>query len=285
MRIRLQLPFASVALPPASLAGSIRAYITKDTTASLQKEGGLNRYPASVYCGIAWFLEGNSERVGADLGAPQTLPATLLLGPQTRPWVTRNPGPVRTFGVVFYPQAFHRLTGLDISTLVDRMLPAQNVLPPGWVTLCEQVRLAQDDTARMALLEEFATRQAQAQPAALWVRATAARWLHELQSHASANGLGGSLRSLERHARTWAGQSLRRLGWLSRAEATLTQARQTSEASAQAPRWQDVALDAGYADQSHLCREARRVTGQSPAELARRVQGEDDSYWFYRLWS
>ncbi|MES2926592.1 MAG: AraC family transcriptional regulator [Pseudomonadota bacterium] len=285
MRIRLQLPFATVALPPAFLAGSIRAYITKDTTGSSQKGEGINRYPASVYCGIAWFLEGCSERVGRDMEVQQTLPPTLLLGPQTRPWVTRNPGPVRTFGVVFYPQAFHRLTGLDISTLVDGMLPAQDALPPHWIALCDQVRLAPDDTARMVLLEEFVADHGHAQPSALSAGATAIRWMRELQLHASARGLGGSLRSLERHVRIWAGQSLRRLGWLSRAETTLTRARQHSQASGQAPRWQDVALDAGYADQSHLCREAQRVTGQSPAELAQRVQSEDDSYWFYRLWS
>ncbi|RKR26249.1 AraC-like DNA-binding protein [Acidovorax sp. 93] len=286
MRIRLQLPFAAVALPPASLAGSIRAYITKDTSGSPRKGESINRYPASVYCGIAWFLEGSSERVEPGLPSLQPLPSTLLLGPQTRPWVTRNPGPVRTFGVVFYPQAFHRLTGLDISTLVDGMFPVHGVLPPDWIALCEQVRLAPDDTARMALLEAFVARHAHAlQTSAPSVRATATRWLHELQVHASAQGLGGSLRSLERHARTWAGQSLRRLGWLSRAETTLMQARQRSEASGQAPRWQDVALDAGYADQSHLCREAQRVTGESPAELARRVQSEDESYWLYRLWT
>jgi AraC-like DNA-binding protein len=286
VRIRLQLPFATVALPPAALAGSIRAYITKDTMGSPRKGEGLNRYPASVYCGVAWFLEGSSERVEPGLPLPHTLPDTLVLGPQTRPWVTRNPGPVRTFGVVFYPQAFHRLTGLDISSLVDGLLPAQDVLPPDWLALCEQVRLAPDDTARMALVEAFVARHAHAlQPSAPSVRATAARWLHELQLHASAQGLGGSLRSLERHARIWAGQSLRRLGWLSRAETTLVQARQRSEASGQAPRWQDVALDAGYADQSHLCREAQRVTGESPAELARRVQSEDESYWLYRLWT
>lgn len=286
VRIHLRLPFATVALPPVWLAGSIRAYITKDTTQLAHKTQGINRYPASVYCGIAWFLEGQSERVSPDMQVLETLPATLLLGPQTQPWVTRNPGPVRTFGVVFYPQAFHRLTGLDISTLVDGMVSVHEALPPSWVALCEQVRLAPNDLARMALLEDFVARQCPAVlPNASLVRATSARWLHELQLHALAAGLGGSLRSLERHTRTWAGQSLRRLGWLSRAESALTHARRCSEASGQPPRWQDVALDAGYADQSHLCREARRVTGQSPAELARRVQSEDDSYWFYRLWS
>lgn len=272
------------------LAGSIRAYITKDTTrgSNARAEGPqINRYPASVYCGIAWYLEGTSEQLGADLEPVRTLPATLLLGPQTRPLATRNSGPVRTFGVIFHPHAFHRLTGLDISTLVDGLLPAHGVLPPAWVTLCEAVRHAPSDGERMVLVEDFVASHAPqrfgaANPGA---GAGAVRWMRELQAHAASTGLGSSLRSLERHVRAWAGQPLRRLGWLSRAEATLTQARVHSEASGQAPRWHDVALGAGYADQAHLCRETQRVTGQSPAELARRVEGEDESYWFYRLWS
>lgn len=285
MRPKIQLPFASVALPPLSLAGSIRAYIAKDTTRRPHTGPQLNRYPASVYCGIAWYLEGASEQLDHNLQAVKALPPTLLLGPQTRPLHTRNPGPVRTFGVVFHPQAFHRLTGLDISTLVDGLLPAQDILPPPWAALCEQVRQAASDDERMALLEDFVARQGRAHPTAPPAGSAAVRWMRELQAHAAAAGLGGSLRSLERHARTWAGQSLRRLGWLSRAEATLTQARQEGDRSGQAPRWQDVALGAGYADQAHLCRETQRVTGQSPTELARRVQDGDESYWFYRLWS
>ena len=153
MRIQIQLPFATAALPPASRAGSIRAYIAKDTTGGSRQGSGINRYPASMYCGIAWFLEGCSERMGPGMRVEQALPATLVMGPHTRPWVTRNPGPVRTFGVVFYPQAFHRLTGLDISTLVDGLLPAQDVLPADWVALCERVRQAPDNATRMALLE------------------------------------------------------------------------------------------------------------------------------------
>lgn len=289
VRIRFQLPFATVVLPPAPLAGCIRAYITKDTTrrAHGTAQGPqLNRYPASVYCGIAWYLEGSSEQLGPGQQAVRALPATLLLGPQTRPLVTRNPGPVRTFGVVFHPQAFHRLTGLDISTLVDGLLPVQDVLPPAWLALCDGVRAAASDAQRMALLEDFVASQEPAHAEAPAAGAAAAvRWMRELQAHAAARGLGGSLRSLERHVRTWAGQSLRRLGWLSRAETALTRARLESEQSGHAPRWHDVALGAGYADQAHLCRETQRVTGQSPSELARRVQAEDESYWLYRLWS
>ena len=287
VRIGFKLPFASVALPPAPLAGCIRAYISKDTTQRVTERPQVNRYPASVYCGLAWFLEGSSERLDSDLRPLQRLPSTLILGPQTRPLVTRNPGPVRTFGVVFHPHAFHELTGLDISTLVDSLVPAHEVLPPAWLPLCDAVRTAPTDEERMALVEDFVAGllPERLRPAAGTTGAAAAvRWMRELQAHAAASGLGSSLRSLERHVRTWAGQPLRRLGWLSRAEATLVQARELGESSGQAPRWHEVALEAGYADQAHLCRETQRVTGQSPTELARGVQGEDDSYWLYRLW-
>lgn len=285
MRARISLPYASVALPPLSCAGSIRAYIMKDTTADAGTAGRTNRYPASVYCGIAWYLEGTSEQLGDDMRGLRQLPATLLLGPQSRPLVTRNPGPVRTFGVVFHPQAFHRMTGLDMSSLVDGLVPAEQVLPAAWQELCATVRSATDDVQRMELLETFVKQHDLLLPASPSPGAAAVRWMRDLRAHALRAGLGESVRSLERLAHVWAGQSLRRLGWLSRAEDALLHARQEGDRSGHPPRWQDVALSTGYADQSHLCREARRVTGASPSELARRVEAHDDSYWFYRIWS
>jgi AraC-like DNA-binding protein len=47
--------------------------------------------------------------------------------------------------------------------------------------------------------------------------------------------------------------------------------------------WADIAAEADYADQSHLCRETRRLTGFSPEELRRRMQAEE-AFWAYRLW-
>ena len=49
-------------------------------------------------------------------------------------------------------------------------------------------------------------------------------------------------------------------------------------------RWADVAADNGFADQSHLCRVTRRVTGFSPEELRQRMRSEL-AFWPYRLWS
>jgi AraC-like DNA-binding protein len=47
--------------------------------------------------------------------------------------------------------------------------------------------------------------------------------------------------------------------------------------------WASLATDLNFADQAHLSRAAKRVTGFSPGEFARRFI-EDESFWLYRLW-
>jgi hypothetical protein len=44
-----------------------------------------------------------------------------------------------------------------------------------------------------------------------------------------------------------------------------------------------LAHDGGFADQAHMIRATRRITGFTPAEFARRFS-EDESFWLYRLW-
>jgi len=47
--------------------------------------------------------------------------------------------------------------------------------------------------------------------------------------------------------------------------------------------WANIAAEAGYADQSHFCRELRRHTGFSPQQLWRLVPQEED-LWVYKAW-
>lgn len=41
--------------------------------------------------------------------------------------------------------------------------------------------------------------------------------------------------------------------------------------------WVDLALGSGYADQSHLIRDVRRMTGMTPTELLRSARGSETS--------
>jgi AraC-like DNA-binding protein len=81
--------------------------------------------------------------------------------------------------------------------------------------------------------------------------------------------------------KAWAGLPLRELRAASRAEAAFLQVAATQHDPGF--EWAGVAADAGYADQSHLCRETRRLTGFSPEDLRRRME-TDEAFWAYRVW-
>ena len=80
--------------------------------------------------------------------------------------------------------------------------------------------------------------------------------------------------------RTMTGWSARALKGLARAEDALLMAAHSTR-----PRvnWASIAAEAGYADQSHLCRELRRYTGFSPQQLWRCVPNEQ-ALWVYKVW-
>lgn len=200
--------------PHLGLLGCVRGYLVRDTTGRpvLPEAARHNRYPATACVSLIWLLEGASAWTCPAERAAEPLPPTLLLGPQSRPFATVNPGPVRSFGIVFAPGALHRLAGLDMANLVDQAVPAERCLSEPWRSWCGTVRAARDDAERIRWVEAF---------------------LH----------------------------------------ASLAQ-----------PAWADVAAMGGYSDQAHLCRQARRGTGMSPRELARRAN-QDEACWLYRVWA
>lgn len=286
MHLQFRFRHATLVLPSPALRRCVRAYLMLDiaqtpATGSTADAHRLNHYPASVFCGLGWFLQGQSEVVSPG-EVPQPVPSAVFVGPQTRPWVTRHRGAVRSFGVLFYPQAFYRLTGVPLDAHLDSLRPLDPLLGPEWLDLGTQVLQAPDTASRLARVEAFLRPRWKDVQGGGGALDGVSAWWRALQAQAEAQGWGQSARSLVRFATVATGQPLRRLAWLSRAEATLTQARRLSGDSP--PLWSEVAAQGGYADQAHLCRDTRRVTGCSPAELARRVDS-DEGYWLYRLWS
>jgi AraC-like DNA-binding protein len=45
----------------------------------------------------------------------------------------------------------------------------------------------------------------------------------------------------------------------------------------------DAAASDGFADQAHLSRQAKRITGFTPQQMRLRFF-EDEAFWLYRLW-
>lgn len=272
-------------LPPMSLAGCVRAVMMRDTRGrgldAAQRE---NYFPATPLVTLFWWAEGSSEWLatpGFSAPPPDRRHAPCLFGgPFTLPTHTRNPGEMSAFKLLMLPDAFTALTGVALDRHVNQVVDARDVLPPDWQAWAATLSAAPDDAARLQLLEAFLVPRWQAlgtqRPGhryAVWTEALAVR--------AATSSAGRSLRQLERRIKAWAGLPMRELRAVSRAESAFY-AVAAAEGAGQV-NWANIAAETDYADQSHLCRETRRLTGFSPEELRRRLQAEE-AFWAYRLW-
>ncbi|MCE4557237.1 helix-turn-helix domain-containing protein [Roseateles cellulosilyticus] len=272
-------------LPPLALAGCVRAVMLRDTR-GLRLEGAQreNFFPATPLVSLFWWAEGGSEW----LATPgfSTPPATqphapaMLGGPFTLPSHTRNPGDIHAFKLLMLPDAFTALTGVVLDGLVNRIVDVREVLPADWQGWVAAMSAAPHDAARLQLLEAFLWPRWQALDARRPSRRYA-DWTEALAVRAATSAPGRSLRQWERRIKAWAGLPMRELRAVSRAE-TAFYAVAAAEGRPDF-NWADIAAEASYADQSHLCRETRRLTGFSPQELRRRIHA-DEAFWAYRLW-
>jgi AraC-like DNA-binding protein len=273
---------ARLIVPRVSLASCVRAYITRSTVGvELAPQQRYNHFPATPTCTVCWFMQGSAWRPGAS----QPLPGPILFGgPHTGPSVSYNPGPVHGFMLIVMPDALRLMTGIDAGEYVNRVCAAQEVFDAEWQAMFDRVLHASDDATRVRCIEEFLDPRWQAvRGGGRWGSAGSYRdWAQSLAMRAAMSGLGRSMRQMERRVRAWCGLPMRSLQGLSRAEASFLLGLQAVQAEGEL-NWAALAAEAGYADQSHLCRESRRVTGFSPAELLRLMQ-EDERFWVYRVW-
>lgn len=284
------LTHSRLVLPRPSLAGCLRGVMVRRTDAARLGPGQrFNHFPATPLCSLTWWITGESRMLpagaAARLDAPQEpLPSRwVFAGPFTRPLVSWNPGPVHAVMALLPADAMHRLTGLDMADWVNRWDDARAALPPDWQALGEAVADAPGDDARIARLEDFLAPRWQAlRPAQPVAMQRYQDWAQSLAVHAAMSGPGRSLRQIERRIRRWSGLPMRELRGIGRGEQAFLGARAAADRLA-APDWAGLAHATGYADQSHLCRETRRLTGFSPDELNRRIHG-DEGFWSYRIW-
>ena len=278
-------PQASWVAPRSALASCVRAYLTRSTLqcASLPPTQRINRFPAHAYCSITWFLHGPPRLISpaTDPYAGDILPAQIFGGPRSRPVEVAHAGRMAAFTIVFYPDALHALTGLPVSEFVDCFVPLSAVLEDGWQSLSREVLQAPDDAHRIAAIERFLEPRWQVLRADGNITTTApVDWVRSLVARAVA--AGGSLRNVERRIRSWSGQPQRRMRRLNRLDQALLDIRACHQNGTLCGA--DIALRHGYADQAHLCRDLREMTGCSLTELTNQTD-IDESFWAYRIWA
>ncbi len=277
-------PLAALHTPSFALGACLIAAIERDTRGCpLSDAERFNYYPATPMAMISWVFSGQLHLIedsGPD-AAPvlgPALPRLTLSGPQRRPTTSWSPGPVHALSAGFYPEALSRLIGRSIEPYLDQTVPLQSVADPTFIGHCQAVL----DTGSQA---PFTTLQRMLDT--LWQEPGCATqpphlgdWLRALSTRAAHSHGGKSLRQLQRRIRDWTGQSYRDLQLYVRAEAAF--ARRQEMADAGPLDLASLAADAGFADQSHMGREIRRITGLSPARFGEHL-AHDEAFWYYRL--
>ena len=255
--------------------------IVRDTRGcALAEHERLNRFPANPYCCITWMLEGEVELISqGEVPRHERLPRQFVHGCQTRPCVSRNLGDRHSFCAVFYPDAFHALFGVDLASIQDALVDASRVLPDHGRRLVAAVAAARDDDERRRILEGFLAAHATALGTSAWMRLR--RMGVNVGLRVAGRLLGVGPRQAQRLARREGGMNVPGLSRLWRGERSLRQAREAL-ARGQAIDWATHAVDAGYADQSHLVRDCKEISGRTPTQIARQAR-EDEADWFYRL--
>jgi AraC-like DNA-binding protein len=271
-------------IPSPALGACVLAGIERDTRGCMLDDAErFNYYPATPLAVISWIFEGTlhmveerGPRLPPRLGP--ALPRLVLSGPQRSPSVSWSPGAVHALSVGIYPEALSRLLGLPIEPYLDRHLPLEAVAPPPLLQACQTILDTADDqpfTTLEAYFQSLWREPGRASPAPYlgdWVRSLATRAAH--------SAAGKSLRQAQRRVRDWTGQSYRDLQLFIRVEEAFIHRIEAHDNCE--PHLAGIAADAGFADQSHMGREIRRVTGMSPDRFGKRLTS-DEAFWYYRL--
>lgn len=210
---------------------------------------------------------------------PHGAAAALHCGPvrfhtlHTQPVVHNHAGAVGALGLIVRPLAAATLLGRTGGPIVNGELPWAALAGDSEAArLDESLALARSPRARLqALLASLVRtiRQGQPQPAN-----AAARWIDALGVYGAQAGdhLGIGPRQLERRCQALLGLSPKAFQALVRFQRALAVSTTGPQTLA------DVAASAGYFDQSHLGREARRFAGHALRDL--RESAQADSPWW-----
>lgn len=225
-------------------------------------------FPAMVGSMLVLRLAGAVHRTGVG-----PLPAAALIGPCTRPSQYLHQGAVHAVGLLIRPETLPVLLGAPGGRLVNAQVALADVAGAGWADVAAQVQAAPDDEARLALLFDT-LRAAVAGPEADQHRALLQRLAQALQGplDQACRDLATSRRQLERLCRAHFGMAPKQFQTIARLQQALHGAAHSEGA--------DLALQAGYYDQSHLARDLRRLAGEPLGRLVQHArQGSGTAHW------
>lgn len=276
---------ARLLLPQPSLASCIFTGVERDTRGtSLSDAERFNYYPATPMALISWVFEGTLHMVeergpGSTATLGPVLPCLIFSGPQSLPSASWSPGPVHALSVAFYPEALAKLLGIRIEAFIDRILPLEDVAGDALLEACRSLLKLDQEADPFHRLEQCLEPLWRG-PSSAGAAPRIGDWIQSLMTRAAFSKAGVGMRQIQRRVKGWTGQSHRDLQLFARVEEVMMCAGEHRKQ--QSLDLAGLAGGAGFADQSHMSREVRRVTGLSPARLDK-LMAHDEAFWFYRL--
>lgn len=198
-----------------------------------------------------------------------------ICGPERRAWRSSRPEGTEAVGVRLRPGAARHLLKTDVHHVVDRRLRVAEVRSPAHERMLLDRLEGSDDPLHVLVAEVRRWRDRSEPPSAqdeAIVRAATAR--RPLGVGALAEGLGVTPRHLHRRSLRLFGYSYSVLVRLLRFQRFLHQARLRPGTGMAA-----AAAVAGYADQAHLVRECRSITGLAPGALLAETDATFPTWW------
>jgi AraC-like DNA-binding protein len=206
-------------------------------------------------------------------------PACFLVGLLTSPLVVAPAADVDTMAVRFRPGGAFRFFGVPLSALTDRAVSLDDLWgPPVASRLWEALALARDDAARVATIaRELERRARRTEDDDVTARAVAAlvATAGRARIDAIAGRSGTTTRQLQRRFKDRVGVAPKVLARILRFQRTLLH---RASGGPSRTDWVRVAVECGYADQSHLIRDYAAFAGDTPASL-RAAEGELSAYF------
>jgi AraC-like DNA-binding protein len=190
----------------------------------------------------------------------------MVAGLDRTAWRSPLRGGEEIIGIRLRPGIAGAVFGMPASELLDARVPLEDLFGRRASDLAQRLGDARDLETRYLLLEGFvASAIADGAPDPLVLAATRRLGFPGSRVDQLADALGLSERQLRRRFHRAVGYGPKTLDRVLRFRRLLSQAQEVADGDQDLAR---LAADLGYADQAHMNRDAVRLTGMPPAQLA-----------------
>lgn len=283
-----QTELASLYLYPTALQNLVTAVVWRDTHGlNLSPAQRLSHFPTTPLVSLSWFHDCDLGLVTSSAQGTAWQPfegRIQLSGSQSRPFTSWTTHPGRSGMVCFTADQAHKLFNIDLTIINDRFVPAHTLLDKRWWPLLDDLTKAAEGDAILAALRQHLINQPSNSdrhnlPS---IRELGRHWVQRLNIQAQAWQRLYSTRQVQRLIKDYTGRSLREWEMMVKTEQVFFAA-QAQYNQGLTVDWATMAQDSGFADQAHLNRWTKRISGFAPGDFAQRFVA-DESFWLYRLW-